>query len=208
MSAVLAPTETPAPITVEQFVELVEDGQKADLIDGEIFMASPDSPKSDLIGFFLRTLIQRVAKGRRPGQAFGSRVAFELSRYRCPEPDVSFVLAERLDIIAPGRGVGAPDIAVEIVSDDSIQRDYVRKRVLYEESGVREYWIVDPIANRCLFLVLEGGRFAEAPLLHGRYFQSGVLPGFWLDPRWVLAWPLPDEDECLQKILAGPPPAP
>jgi len=196
----------PHPVTVEEFFARVPDGVKADLIDGVIYVSSPDTPPNDDIGYLIRYLLQGFSRrGGGLGKAHGSRVAFALGRYRSPEPDVSFVLTDRLSIIQPTRGVGAPDIAVEIVSADSVDRDYVKKRILYEEAGVREYWIIDPLNRRCTFLLLQDGSFVPAPLRRRRYFFSEVLPGFWLDVQWLLTSPVPDEEECLQRLLAGPP---
>jgi len=101
----------------------------------------------------------------------------------------------------------SPDIAIEIVSEDSHERDYHTKRRLYEEAGVREYWILDPIAGRHEFLRLRGGVFESVTLDQSCYFVSEALPGFWLNVNWLHADPLPDEMDCLQQILAGPPPA-
>lgn len=139
------------------------------------------------------------------GRVTGSRVAYVLANRRAPEPDVAFVRQERLDRIQPTRVMGPPDIAVEIVSADSQDRDYHIKRRLYEEAGVSEYWIVDPESQRHQFLRLQNGTFELAPLHQGHIFISEALPGFWLDMAWLRADPLPDELECLQQILVGPP---
>ena len=45
--------------------------------------------------------------------------------------------------------LGAPDLIVEILSDSTLKRDWNYKFNLYEENGVREYWIVDPKAKTC-----------------------------------------------------------
>lgn len=196
----------PRPITAEEFLATIPDGVKADLIDGVVTMASPDTPRSAKITQLVRTLLQGYARKRGGlGEAYGSRVAFAVSRYRCPEPDVSFVSRERVSVIGPTRGTEAPDVAVEVVSEASTDRDYVQKRILYEEAGVREYWIVDPLQRRCTFLRRAGERFETVDLDAGRFFHSQVLPGFWLDVEWLLAGSLPDEFECLEHVLGGPP---
>ena len=138
-------------VTVEEFYCLVPDGQKADLMDGVIYMASPDTRRSDRLGGFIKFLLQGYAETRGLGEVYGSRFAFELSQFRAPEPDVAFVRAERLHLVSERRMVGAPDIAVEIVSRDSRQRDYGEKKQLYAEAGVSEYWIVDPLQGRVEF---------------------------------------------------------
>ena len=51
-------------VTVEEFYCLVPDGQKADLIDGVIYMASPDTRRSDRLGGFIKFLMQGYAEVR------------------------------------------------------------------------------------------------------------------------------------------------
>jgi Uma2 family endonuclease len=58
-------------------------------------------------------------------------------------PDVAIVLPDRLHL-ATGRTLsGCPNIVMEIVSQGSIEVDYVRKRNLYARTGAQEYWIID-----------------------------------------------------------------
>jgi len=189
-------------VTVEQFCWLVPDGQKADLIDGVIYMASPDSRRAnDLTGFIYRLLqdfLEALATG---GKVFFSRFACRLSDLRAPEPDVVYVRPERVELVEEGGMRGGPDIAVEVVSRESRHRDYEDKRRLYEEAGVPEYWIIDPIQQRVEFLVLEEGRYQLAALEENRLFRSRALPGFWIDVDWLLSDPLPAATRCLEAIL-------
>ena len=191
-------------VTVEEFYRLVPDGQKADLIDGVIYMASPDSLRAnELTGFIYRLLMGFVETQQPGGKVLINRYAFALTEIRAPEPDVAYVRPERAGL-AEHRGMrGGPDIAVEVVARESRHRDYHEKRELYQEAGVSEYWIVDPLQQRVEFLVLEQGRYELAPLEHNRIFRSRVLPGFWIDVEWLLADPLPNASKCLQTILAG-----
>jgi Uma2 family endonuclease len=189
-------------VTVDEFRTLVADGQKADLIDGVIYMASPDTRRNNDINMWLVGLLRNyiAAKGI-GGSVFASRYAFELSEIRAPEPDVAYIRSERLHL-AEQRGMkGGPDIAVEIVSRDSRTRDYVEKKQLYLEAGVPEYWIIDTLARRCEFLALADGRYEPMPLESNRIFKSRALPGFWLDIEWLLSEPLANDYECLQAIL-------
>ena len=60
------------------------------------------------------------------------------------EPDVIFVAPDQLDILTDKNIQGTPAMVVEILSPSTRQRDRQIKRTLYERSGVREYWLVDP----------------------------------------------------------------
>ena len=135
-----------------------------------------------------------------------SRYACRLGEFHAPEPDVGYVSSQRVGLVEHGGMRGGPDIAVEVVSRESRHRDYDDTRRLYEEAGVPEYWIIDPIQKRVEFLVLEEARYQLAPLEENRLFRSRALPGFWIDVDWLLADPLPPATRCLQAILGEPRP--
>jgi Uma2 family endonuclease len=189
--------------TVDDFFALVPDGQKADLIDGVIYMASPDSMRNDQLGGFIRFLLQGYTRIKRLGRVFGSRFAFEVSDLRAPEPDVAFVSTERLHLLRNNKMIGGPDVAVEIVSPASRQRDYFEKKLLYEAAGVSEYWIIDPLQSRAEFHRLEEGAYQLVTLRENRIFRSQAIEGLWLDLEWLFAEDLPDEFEKLQQLLSG-----
>ena len=80
--------------------------------------------------------------------------------------------------------VGAPDFIIEIVSPGSVSHDTKTKFDLYEENGVREYWIVVPAEKSVLTYVLDThGRYEIA----GEYFQPGPMPCATL-PQLGLDW--------------------
>jgi len=53
--------------------------------------------------------------------------------------------------------IGAPDFIIEVLSPSSEKRDLIIKKKLYQESGVREYWIVDPEIKALMTYVLIDG---------------------------------------------------
>jgi Uma2 family endonuclease len=60
------------------------------------------------------------------------------------QPDILFIAKERLNIIGEKNIQGAPDLVIEILSESSAYRDMVKKKKLYAQFGVKEYWIIDP----------------------------------------------------------------
>lgn len=186
-------------VTVDEFYDLIPDGQKADLLDGVIHVASPDSLRATDITAFVLYLLRGFNTARRlGGKALVNRYAFVLSQLRAPEPDVAYVRAERLHLLQHG----GPDAAIEVVSRESRARDYGEKRQIYQDAGVHEYWIIDPWQGRVEFLRLKDGRYELVPLENNRIFRSEAVPGFWLNVDWLLADPLPNDYDCLQEILA------
>src|SRR5262249_9407179 len=145
-------------VDYETYRALVHDGEKADLIDGVIYMASPDTKLSNTLNLLLANLIDGYITARNiDGFVFLSRFSCKISEFRAPEPDVGYVRPERAHLVDERHIVGGPDIAIEIVSRDSRQRDYGEKRELYEAASVSEYWIVDPLQSRVEFLGLLNG---------------------------------------------------
>ncbi len=92
-------------------------------------------------------------------------------------PDLSIFLrtpGDDTDISAAGN---IPDIIIEILSTDR-NRDLVRKRQIYAEAGVREYWIFDPQNDTVLPLGLHDGEYIESPALTSDdTLTTPLLPG-------------------------------
>lgn len=191
-------------LTFEDFLELVHEDEKADLIDGVIYyMASPENIGHNKLIGWLYKLISSYVEEKGLGEVTFSRVAYRLSDRTGPEPDVAFVRTERLGLLKETYVDGPPDLAVEIVSPESIERDYEDKRLRYEEAGVEEYWIIDPKERAATFLVrTPDSGFAEA-LLECTIFRSHVLPGFDLDVRWLWRSPLPAVPPIVPSMLAA-----
>src|SRR5207248_4093035 len=126
--------------------------EKADLIDGVIYMASPDNTDANDINMWLGGLMYDFAEYFELGQVHGSRVACKLDEYNAPEPDILFVRKKFRRRILRGRVDGAPNVGVEIVSPDSVERAYHKKRRQYEEFGVEEYWIINEVDKTATFL--------------------------------------------------------
>lgn len=190
------------PFTFDDFCALVEEHEKADLINGVIYMASPESIEDNDLGGWLYAIIRNYIEEFELGKVYYTRVAYRINDKNGPEPDVGFVSKTRLDQLERGHVEGPPDVAVEIVSPDSVHRDYVLKRGLYERSGVKEYWIIDPDERRTTFLRRVRGKFREVAVKDS-IFHSQALPDFWLDVRWLWAKPLPRVRKIMDQLLAN-----
>jgi Uma2 family endonuclease len=97
------------------------------------------------------------------------------------EPDLIFVAPDQLDILTANNIQGTPAMVVEILSPSTRTRDRQIKRTLYERTGVREYWLVDPELNAVTIhrraadgsfplaasLSADGSDTLETPLLPG-----------------------------------------
>ncbi len=188
-------------VTFDDFCLLVKEGQKADLIDGVIYMASPDNLDGFRLSKWLMGLTDDYVNEKDLGEIFGIRIAFRLDFDQSPEPDIGFVQKSRLHLAKRGYFNGPPDAAFEIVSPESIERDYEKKRHQYEEYGVREYWIIDEMEQLVTLLRLnKRGKFQEVRAKAG-IFSSEVIDGFWLDPNWLWQTPRPKKSAILEQLL-------
>src|SRR5439155_8111167 len=91
-----------AQISFDAFCELVKDGEKADLIDGVIYMASPDNTNANELSMWLGSLMFDYAQVKRLGKVYHSRVALRLDDLNSPEPDILFMRKSRLNLVKRG----------------------------------------------------------------------------------------------------------
>ncbi len=78
--------------------------------------------------------------------------------------------------------LGAPDIAVEIISTSTSYKDQTEKLSLYERHGVREYWIVNPDAKYIMIYRLEGVKYGKPEYLtESDILESKALEGLKID---------------------------
>src|SRR5712691_1834910 len=77
---------------------------------------------------------------RQLGKVISAPIDMVLSPHRVPQPDVAFVAKERLSIIQRAI-MGPADLVAEVISLGARNRDRVDKRDLYEQYGVKEYWL-------------------------------------------------------------------
>src|SRR5689334_3716187 len=80
-------------------------------------------------------------------------------------PDLPFIAQQRTALLQRTRLDGPADLAVEVISPESVQRDRETRFGEYERGGVREFWLLDPIARQADFFLLgEDGRYHSLPV--------------------------------------------
>lgn len=143
------------------------DGERAELIDGNIYYMAPPSRKHQRIITELSTVINNYIKannGLCEVDLAPFAVFLNVNDKNYVEPDIS-VICDRNKLTDKGCN-GAPDWIIEIVSPGSKRMDYFVKLFKYRSSGVREYWIVDPDKNRIMvyYFEIEEGSMEEYTL--------------------------------------------
>jgi Uma2 family endonuclease len=188
--------------TFEEFCRKVREDQKADLIDGVIYMASPENTEANDLYTWLVSLIHDFVEERELGKVFSQRVALRLDDHNGPEPDILFIKAEHADRIQRGHILGPADFVIEIVTPDSVERDYEKKRDQYARFGIPEYWIIDEELRELTQLRLSARKKYREVRSRGGVVQSETLTGFWLRPEWLWQGPRPKVLSILKQLLA------
>jgi Uma2 family endonuclease len=189
-------------LTEDEFVAWCDEDTRAEWVDGEVIVMSPASTIHNRLTRFLLSLLEDFVAERELGEAFGSDLSIRIhSRRRLP--DVLFVGRDRRDRLREKHFEGAPNLVIEVVSDDSVDRDWRIKYLEYEAAGVEEYWVVDPLYKRVEVYALGDDRtYHSIPLVDGK-LASRVVPGFYMRLEWLWKDPLPKVPGILQELLAA-----
>ncbi len=142
--------------TIDDIYALPE-GQRAELIDGQIYDMAPPSPMhQELVMELSATLRDYIKKNGGPCKVYPAPFAVFLNEddRNYVEPDISVICdPSKVD----NRGYqGAPDFIIEIVSPSSQRMDYLTKLFKYRTAGVCEYWIVNPLQRTVQVYSFEG----------------------------------------------------
>ena len=148
------------------------EGERAELIHGQLYAMEPP-------GFLHQKLVMEIS-------AAIHRFIKE-KHGNCEVIPAPFAVNFDKEKITERGCVGAPDLIIEVVSPSTRKADYCTKYMLYAESGVKEYWIVDPKRQTTMIY-----RFMEdfAPVIYpfAAETESAVLPGLLV---------------CIRKMLEG-----
>ncbi len=170
--------------TIEDYKNLPE-GAPYQLIRGEFITTPPPTVRHQEISKKLLDILFEMEK-KGLGKVYNAPIGVYLND-EAFQPDIIFILKERLDIIKEDAIYGAPDIVIEILSPSTAYYDLRLKKDTYEKSGVREYWIVDPIKNFVEVYENKDGQFVlyRSAEIKGKV-KSSIIKEFEVDVEWVM----------------------
>lgn len=165
--------------TMEEMVELIK---------GKVFKkaAAPGMSHQKVSGeLFVR--FHQFLKGK-PCQIFHAPFDVRLPVKSKKNRDIHTVVQPDLSVICNPNQLdeagclGAPDLVIEILSPGNNKKELKLKYEVYEESGVKEYWVVYPIEQSLLIYTLINGKFQASRLFaSGDIVESACIHGFQLD---------------------------
>lgn len=178
----LAMTTASRLMTYDELRALPDDGQRYELIDGVLVVpAAPSLLHMNAIAHLWAEFLPYLTAHQLLNNFGSAPVDVRFSDRRVLQPDFIYVSPERQHLLANRQYVdGAPDLVIEVLSPSNRTFDLEEKYRIYEQEGVREYWVVDPGAETLTIFLLQDGRFVEQPNVGG-IARSVVLPGFEID---------------------------
>jgi Uma2 family endonuclease len=165
--------------TVEDYERLPE-GAPYQLIGGELIMSpSPNLFHQDILTKLDRTLGVFIEK-HGLGKFIVAPMDLRLGDHDVYQPDLSFVRKENVPLLDKhARLTVIPDLVIEILSPSTAYYDFTRKKTMYCEAGIQEYWIVDPEDETIEIMVKDGPFYrTEALLRKPALLESALFPGF------------------------------
>ncbi|MCL2225488.1 MAG: Uma2 family endonuclease [Defluviitaleaceae bacterium] len=164
MSALAAKTGTANKLyTYADYYNWGEDAERCELIDGVVYGMSAPTIAHQNVVLGLGAELRSFFKGRRC-RPFISPVDVRLFPKGLDDtvvqPDVIVVCDPKK--FSDGKAIqGAPDLVVEVLSRSTYKHDNKRKFQKYEQAGVREYWIVDPLYWQVYVYILKDNKFTR-----------------------------------------------
>lgn len=167
---------TRARINASDYYQLPEYEQHdlIQLINGEVVIGMPPILKHQTIIKKILALLMQI-EAAQGGIAFVAPTEVRLDEHNIFEPDVLYIKADNLAIAQQDekRIVGAPNLVVEVLSPGTAKFDRQDKYHAYEQYGVDEYWIVDPVHETVEVWTLgPNGQFVR----QGAYDKADTFP--------------------------------
>ena len=176
-------------MSYEEYLQWADESTITEWVNGEIIIHMPPKDTHQTAAGFLFRLLTLFVDLLDLGKVIIA--PFEVKLWPdgpSREPDILFIAKENLERLTDDRLTGPPDLIIEIVSKDSVSRDRRDKFKEYAQTGVPEYWIIDPrpTQRRTDFYALnEQGHYDHFATQADERIESRVLPGFWLKPNWL-----------------------
>ena len=163
--------------TYEDYLKTPDD-QRYELIEGELIITPSPVPYHQWLSKNIEFELEKFVREKELGKVFYAPCDVYLDNENVLQPDILFISKERLNIIGEKNIQGAPDLVIEILSESTAYQDMVKKKKLYAQFGVKEYWIIDPGEKTAetyslkndTFILMK--RFSEKDVL-----ESILLPG-------------------------------
>ena len=176
------------PLTYDDLRALPDDGQRYEIIDGELIgTPAPTMDHQRVVGRLYR-LLDDYAPRVEGGEVAFAPFAVRLGHFDAVEPDLVFLTAARPRVPIDESSIDyAPDLVVEVISPSSRRIDRVRKMALYARSGVSECCIADSMERILVVNLLQSEEYVQVAPGSAGMIASPTLPGLRVDSSEVFS---------------------
>ena len=149
------------PRTIYNVWESLPEGTLCQLVNNNLVMSPAPVNAHQVVLNKINFQLLRFLEVTEIGEVRIAPYDVHFSKRNIFQPDIIFIANENLNKVESKGLVGMPDLVVEILSPGTAHVDMGEKRDVYEQYGVKEYFIVDPATKIVTPLILEGKEFVE-----------------------------------------------
>lgn len=175
--------------TFEEYLAY-DDGtdNRYELVDGRMEIVHPPTIKHFLLSKFIERLLDAEINRLGWDWLCFKETGVRTGRNKSRLTDVCMVTSAQAQELMNESAVfeTAPLLVVEVVSPESISRDYRRKRSEYAALEIPEYWIVDSLKNQVCVLLLEEGLYEETVFTGSQLIVSRTFAALSITVEQVL----------------------
>lgn len=164
-------------------------------VEGMVIQLAPGTLKHNALRYYLYSFLHMYFTLRPVGQVIGQPFTLRLPEFprRRREPDLIVLLNDNPHELKDTYVDGAPNICIEIVSEESTARDHGENFAEYEAGGIPEYWILDSVREETRFYRLnDEKRYVLHLADEAGNYHTPALPGLVLHVPTLWQDPLPD----------------
>ena len=158
MNLVKNTTHQLPPRTAMEVFEILPEGTLAEVVNNTIYMSPAPSYQHQRVVTKLILVLSSFVDDNDLGECVIAPVDVYFDSNNVLQPDILFISKANLGIVQDGKVKGSPDLVIEVLSSDK-KYDLETKKEIYEQFGVKEYFVVDPFTKEVFAFYFDGKKY-------------------------------------------------
>ena len=154
--------------TVDDLADLPDDGRRYELVDGVLLVSAAPSEDHQIVLANLHVLLAEACSSDL--RVFFAPYHVRFSQGRLLQPDLVVVPKDR------SLADRQPLLVVEVLSPSTRAVDLTLKRHVFQEGGISQYWLLDPLVPSLTVMELSDGAYVEVASVRADEAYEAVLP--------------------------------
>ncbi len=154
-------TKSKKKFTYKDYLKITEEpGYKYEVLQGELIKEPSPNVMHQRVSRRLQRILEDYFWEIDPeGEIFNAPLDVTLSDINVVQPDLFYIASKKNDIIKINRINGSPELVVEVLSPFNPRKDRLQKMQIYQEYGVKHYWLIDPEERTLEYFALRDGAY-------------------------------------------------